>query len=73
VLLVWGEWCKLQLRTPLLQDNSVHSIDRAISIASREELLALDSTSHDVAHQWILLREICREVHLLPLELLPDA
>lgn len=57
----------------LLQNDGVHPIDWAVIGATREELFAFDCTCHDVANQGVLLGKISGEVHLLPLESLPDA
>jgi len=51
----------------------VHSVNRPVIIAAWEELLALDGACHDIAYKRIALRQVGREVHLLPLESLPDA
>lgn len=51
----------------------MHSVDRAIFNASREELFALDGAGHDIADQRVSLGQVGREVHLLPLEHLPNA
>ena len=51
----------------------MHAVDRPVGVAVREELLALDSACYDVANEWVLLWQICCEVHLLPFELLANA
>jgi len=51
----------------------VHSVDRAIIVAPWEKLFTLDGTGHNIADEWIFFGKICGEVHLLPLESLPNS
>lgn len=63
----------METRVLLFQNDSVHPVDRPVVIASREEFLTLNCTSHNIAYKGVLLRKVCGEVHLLPLEALADS
>jgi len=53
--------------------DCMHTKDWAFQWRVREELFTLNSTGYNVAHQRILLREVCGEVHLFPFKLLFNA
>jgi len=59
------------LDSVLLKNDRMHTIDRARLRTFREELLAADGTSHDIAHQGVALGQISREVHFLPAKSAP--
>ena len=69
----WCEWRQLKFWVTLLEYDGMHSVNRAIIVAAWEEFLALDCARYDVAYQWVLLGQVCCEIHLLPLESLPNA
>ena len=57
----------------LLEDDSMHSVHRAITIAVWKELFTLHCRSNNIADQWIFLRQISREIHFLPFEFLSNS
>lgn len=64
---------KLQSGVFLFQDHSVHPVDWTVIVAAGEELFALDCTGDNIADEWVSLRQVCRKIHLLPLEALADS
>ena len=50
-----------------LQNDSVHSENRSIFTATREEFFTADRTCNNVANKRVSFRQICGEVHFLPL------
>jgi len=69
----WWKGVKLNSRITFLQDNCMHSINWAVINTSRKVFFAFHGTSNNVANERVFLRQVSGEVHLLPLEPLPNA
>ena len=69
----WRNWWKLKPSASLFENNSMHSINRTVVVASRKEFFTLDSTCNNIAHQRIFLRQIGSKIHFLPFKTFSDA